>query len=136
MGAFDLPLALDALYEADAGVDERQQMCAVEQKPPGLRGSVRAGHEPRCRPSAEAGLPVIVGTDLESGLGALARAHLRAAIPSLEPWPSEMQVFEQLAGDVLTVSPAVVDGALAVPGGPGFGASIDEPKPERSRSRN
>jgi L-Ala-D/L-Glu epimerase / N-acetyl-D-glutamate racemase len=82
-----------------------------------------------------AGLPAIVGTDLESGLGALARVHLRAAIPSLEPWPSEIAFFEQLAGDVLAEPPAVVDGAIAVPDRPGFGASIDETKLQRYRTK-
>ena len=83
---------------------------------------------------ADAGLPAIVGTDLESGLGALARVHVRAAIPAFEPWPSEIQFFERLAGDVLTEPPAVVDGAIAVPEGPGFGATIDEAKLQRYRT--
>jgi L-alanine-DL-glutamate epimerase-like enolase superfamily enzyme len=82
---------------------------------------------------AAAGLPAIVGTDLESSLGALARVHLRAAVPSLEPWPSEIGFFEKLAGDVLAEPPAVVDGAIAVSDGPGFGASIDETKLQRYR---
>jgi L-alanine-DL-glutamate epimerase-like enolase superfamily enzyme len=81
-----------------------------------------------------AGLPAIVGTDLEAGIGALARLHLRAAIPSLAAWPSEIQFFERLADDVLNERPAIVDGAIAVPDRPGFGASIDETKLQRYRS--
>ena len=84
---------------------------------------------------AAAGLPAIVGTDLEAHAGALARAHLRAAIPALEPWPSEIQFFERLAGDVLTESLSVVDGAITVPDRPGFGATIDEEKLQRYRVR-
>jgi L-alanine-DL-glutamate epimerase-like enolase superfamily enzyme len=84
---------------------------------------------------ARAGLPAIVGTDLESSLGALARVHLRVAVRSLEPWPSEVQFFERLAGDVLAEPLAVVDGAIAVPDRPGFGASIDETKLRRYRVR-
>jgi L-alanine-DL-glutamate epimerase-like enolase superfamily enzyme len=83
-----------------------------------------------------AGLPAIVGTDLEAHGGALARAHLRAAIPALEPWPSEIQFFERLAGGVLAETLSVVDGALPVPDRPGFGATIDEEKLERYRVRN
>jgi L-alanine-DL-glutamate epimerase-like enolase superfamily enzyme len=82
---------------------------------------------------ARAGLPAIVGTDLESSLGALARVHLRTAVPSLEPWPSEIAFFERLAGDVLAEPLAVVDGAIALPDKPGFGASIDEAKLQRFR---
>lgn len=81
-----------------------------------------------------AGLPAVVGTDLESALGALARVHLRSAIPSLEPWPSEIAFFERLAGDVLAEPLAVVDGAIAVPDRPGFGASIDDTKLQRYRA--
>jgi len=81
-----------------------------------------------------AGLPAIVGTDLESRLGALARLHLRAAIPSLEPWPSEIGFFERLADDVLAEPLTVVDGSIAVPAGPGFGGSIDEAKLKRYRA--
>ncbi len=80
-----------------------------------------------------AGLPAIVGTDLESNVGALARAHLRAAIPALDPWPSEIQFFERLAGDVMSEPLAVVDGAIAVPERPGFGATIDPEKLRRYR---
>ena len=83
----------------------------------------------------EAGLPAIVGTDLESGLGALARVHLRAAVPSLEPWPSEIQFFERLADDVLLEPLDVIEGAIAVPDRPGFGASIDETKLQRYRTK-
>jgi L-Ala-D/L-Glu epimerase len=82
-----------------------------------------------------AGVPAIVGTDLESHAGALARAHLRGAIPALEPWPSEIQFFERLAGDVLAEPLSVVDGAIAVPDRPGFGATIDEDKLQRYRMK-
>jgi L-alanine-DL-glutamate epimerase-like enolase superfamily enzyme len=82
-----------------------------------------------------AGLPAIVGTDLEAHGGALARAHLRAAIPALEPWPSEIQFFERLAGDVLAEPLSVADGAIAVPDRPGFGATVDEEKLQRYRVR-
>jgi L-alanine-DL-glutamate epimerase-like enolase superfamily enzyme len=80
-----------------------------------------------------AGLPAIIGTDLESRIGALSRMHLHAAVPSLAAWPSEITFFERLADDVLAESLAVVDGAIAVPDRPGFGASIDETKLKRYR---
>lgn len=80
-----------------------------------------------------AGLPALIGTDLESRIGALARVHLRAAIPYLNAWPSEIQFFEHLADDVLAEPLAIVDGAIAVPDRPGFGGSIDEEKLQRYR---
>lgn len=85
--------------------------------------------------AAAAGIPAIVGTDLESRLGALVRLHLRAAVPAFEPWPSEVQFFERLADDVLAEPLAVVDGVIAVPDRPGFGGTIDEAKLERYRVR-
>jgi muconate cycloisomerase len=81
-----------------------------------------------------AGIPAIVGTDLESRVGALSRLHLRAAIPSLEPWPSEIGFFERLADDVLAEPLTVVAGAIAIPAGPGFGGSIDEAKLKQYRA--
>jgi L-alanine-DL-glutamate epimerase-like enolase superfamily enzyme len=78
-----------------------------------------------------AGLPAIIGTDLESGIGALARVHLRGAIPSLAPWPCEVQFFERLADDILAEPLAIVNGAIDVPDRPGFGATIDATKLKR-----
>lgn len=78
-------------------------------------------------------VPAIVGTDLEAHVGVFARLHLRAALPSLAPWPSEIGFFERLDGDVLAEPLAIVDGAIAVPDRPGFGASIDETKLKRYR---
>lgn len=82
-----------------------------------------------------AGVPAILGTDLEAGIGALARVHLRAAVPSLAPWPSEIGFFERLAGDVLAEPLAVENGAIAVPDRPGFGATIDEVNVKRYQVR-
>jgi L-alanine-DL-glutamate epimerase-like enolase superfamily enzyme len=81
-----------------------------------------------------ADVPAIVSTGLEAGTGALARVHLRAAIPSLDPWPSEIQFFEHLADDVLAEPLEIVDGAIEVPNRPGFGATIDERKLQRYRA--
>ena len=73
-------------------------------------------------------IPAVIGTDLESRFGALVRLHVRAAAPAFAPWPSEVQFFERLDGDVLAEPLAVVDGAIAVPDRPGFGGTIDEAK--------
>lgn len=78
-------------------------------------------------------LPTLIGTDIESPIGALARVHLRAAIPSLDALPAEIQFFEHLAGDVLAEPFAIVDGAIEVPDRPGFGGSIDPEKLQHYR---
>ncbi len=80
-----------------------------------------------------ANIPAVVGTDLESRVGVLARAHLRAAHPYLEPWPSELQFFEHLQDDCFVGRLAVEDGMLCVPDGPGFGVELDMKKIEKYR---
>jgi L-alanine-DL-glutamate epimerase-like enolase superfamily enzyme len=78
-----------------------------------------------------AGIPVVIGTDSESRIGAQARFHLRAGIPSLAPWPSETHFFDKLADDCFAGEFLVQDGE-ALPGdAPGFGAVLDPAKVER-----
>jgi len=80
-----------------------------------------------------AGLPVVIGTDSESRIGSLARIHLRAAIPSLAPWPTETHFFKKLADDVFAGEFVHADGCIGVPDAPGFGASIDPAKLDKYR---
>ena len=75
-----------------------------------------------------AGIPVIIGTDSESRVGAQLRFHLRAGIPSLAPWPIETHFFDKLADDCFAGEFLVRDGE-ALPGhAPGFGAALDPAK--------
>lgn len=78
-----------------------------------------------------AGLPVVIGTGSESRLGSMSRLHLRAALPSLEPWPTETHFFGKLADDVFEGEFEFKDGALTVYDAPGFGGGIDEAKLKR-----
>jgi L-alanine-DL-glutamate epimerase-like enolase superfamily enzyme len=78
-----------------------------------------------------AGVPVVIGTDSESRIGALARMHLRAAVPSLAPWPTETHFFDKLADDVFAGEFGFVDGTIVPGDAPGFGAAIDRRKLER-----
>ncbi|HEX9809077.1 MAG TPA: enolase C-terminal domain-like protein [Alphaproteobacteria bacterium] len=80
-----------------------------------------------------AGIPVVIGTDSESRIGALARIHLRAALPTLAPWPTETHFFEKLADDVFAGAFNFKGGCIAVPDAPGFGAGIDWGKLEKYR---
>jgi L-alanine-DL-glutamate epimerase-like enolase superfamily enzyme len=78
-----------------------------------------------------AGVPVVIGTDSESRIGALVRMHLRAAIPSLAPWPTEMHFFDKLADDAFAGEFAFVDGTITLSDAPGFGTALDRRKLER-----
>jgi len=78
-----------------------------------------------------AGVPAVIGTDSESRIGALARAHLRAAIPSLAPWPIETHFFDKLGEDAFAGDFAFADGTITPNDTPGFGAAFDRRKLER-----
>jgi L-Ala-D/L-Glu epimerase len=78
-----------------------------------------------------AGVPNVIGTDSESRIGSLARMHLRAAIPSLAPWPTETHFFEKLADDAFAGDFRFADGQITIDDTPGFGASIDRKKLEK-----
>jgi L-Ala-D/L-Glu epimerase len=78
-----------------------------------------------------AGVPVVIGTDSESRIGALARMHLRAAIPSLAPWPAETHFFDKLGDDVFAGDFDFADGTITPGDAPGFGAALDRRQLER-----
>jgi L-alanine-DL-glutamate epimerase-like enolase superfamily enzyme len=80
-----------------------------------------------------AGVPVVVGTDSESRIGALARVHLRAAIPYLSAWPAETHFFQKLTDDAFAGEFNFADGSIAPTDAPGFGAAIDRRKLDRYR---
>jgi L-alanine-DL-glutamate epimerase-like enolase superfamily enzyme len=80
-----------------------------------------------------AGLPVIVGTDSESRIGALARIHFRAALPWLAPYPAETHFFDKLADDPFRGDFPFKDGTVTPPDAPGFGAAFDPQKLETLR---
>jgi L-alanine-DL-glutamate epimerase-like enolase superfamily enzyme len=78
-----------------------------------------------------AGIPVVIGTDSESRMGALVRMHLRAAIPSLAPWPAETHFFDKLGDDAFAGEFRFADGTITPTDAPGFGASLDRHKLDR-----
>jgi len=75
-----------------------------------------------------AGVPVVIGTDSESRIGSMARMHLRSAIPSLAPWPTETHFFEKLSDDAFAGDFRFADGQITIDDSPGFGAAIDPAK--------
>lgn len=72
-----------------------------------------------------AGVPVVIGTDSESRIGSLARIHLRSAVSSLAPWPTETHFFEKLGDDVFDGEFDFSEGGVLPSDEPGFGAAID-----------
>ena len=72
-----------------------------------------------------AGIPAVIGTDSDSRIGAMARVHLRMAIPYFSPWPIETHFFDKLADDVFAGDFQFSDGQITPTDAPGFGASID-----------
>ena len=77
-----------------------------------------------------AGLPVIIGTDSESRIGAMARIHFRAALPWLAPYPAETHFFDKLVDDPFRGDFLFKDGAITPSDAPGFGAGVDLQKLE------
>jgi L-Ala-D/L-Glu epimerase / N-acetyl-D-glutamate racemase len=78
-----------------------------------------------------ANLPVVIGTDSESRIGSLVRMHLRSAIPSLAPWPTETHFFDKLGDDTFAGEFNFADGTITPTDAPGFGAALDRRKVER-----
>ena len=78
-----------------------------------------------------ANLPVVIGTDSESRIGALVRMHLRSAIPSLAPWPTETHFFDKLGDDTFAGDFSFADGTITLTDAPGFGAALDRRKIDR-----
>ncbi len=75
-----------------------------------------------------ANVPALIGTDSESRLAAMPRAHLHAAIPHLADLPAETHFYDKLDDDVFMGDFKFADGALTPSDAPGFGAEIDEDK--------
>src|SRR3989304_1862635 len=76
-----------------------------------------------CAVAEAAGLPVIVGSGHESGIGVSAELHLAAATRAI-PYAGEMVGHLRLVDDLVAGSIPVHDGAAAVPDGPGLGITV------------
>jgi L-alanine-DL-glutamate epimerase-like enolase superfamily enzyme len=77
------------------------------------------------------GIPVVIGTDSESRIGALARIHLRAAAAHLQAFPAETHFFQKLTDDVFAGEFYFDGGCVTPTDAPGFGAAIDRAKLEK-----
>ena len=131
--AKDLPVALlgDQTCESLAAVNTLIRLDAVGAVSVKLRRTGLTESLKIIALAEAAGIPVVIGTDSESRIGALVRMHLRAAIPSLAPWPTETHFFDKLADDVFAGEFDIAGGCITPTDAPGFGATIDRQKLER-----
>ena len=72
-----------------------------------------------------AGLSCIAGTEVEPGFSLAAKLHLAASF-ARHDLASEFTELSLLKKNVLAWDPEIVDGALRVPQGPGFGVELDQ----------
>lgn len=78
------------------------------------------------------GLAVNVAAKVaESSIASAAAIHLACAAPAVD-WGVSLTHF-YLAGDLARTAPAIADGAVALPAGPGLGIEVDEAAVERFR---
>lgn len=75
---------------------------------------------------AALGVPVAIGTQADSAIGAYAAAAFAAASPTTAQGPAELLFFRSFANNPVTVLPEIRDGRLRLPEEPGFGFEIDE----------
>lgn len=79
-----------------------------------------------------AGIPCLMGTQAETGIGTLASAQLGAARRNVS-YPSEISFFLSLKDDLLAEPIHLKDGFIELPKLPGNGAILDEGKLKRYR---
>lgn len=78
--------------------------------------------------AAARGVPCIVTTTFDSGIGVAAALHLAAAVPSVEALPDPahgLATADHLEADIVIDPPRPRNGALALPEQPGLGVGLD-----------
>jgi len=78
-------------------------------------------------------VPVVVGSQYEGAIGALATVAFAAAFAATAGWPAELTNFLDLADDLVVAGPQIQDGRAAVPAAPGLGFEVDEERLQRYR---
>jgi L-alanine-DL-glutamate epimerase-like enolase superfamily enzyme len=78
-------------------------------------------------------VPVVVGSQYESGLGALATVAFASAFAGTASRPAEATNFLDLADDLLAEPPEIRDGRMAPRPRPGLGIEIDEDRLDHYR---
>lgn len=78
--------------------------------------------------AAERGVPCVVTTTFDAGIGVAAALHLAAAVPSVEALPDPahgLATADHLEADIVVDPPRPRDGALVLPEQPGLGVDLD-----------
>ena len=79
------------------------------------------------------GLPCLLGSTVELGVGTAAQLHLAASSPSVT-WPSDLVGPLLYQDDIIDTPLTWTSGSLSVPTGPGLGVDIDPDKVARLRT--
>ena len=79
-----------------------------------------------------AGIPCLMGSQAETGVGTLASAHFGAARRNVS-YPSEISFFLSVRDDLLAEPVFLKDGVIELPSRPGNGAVLDEEKIKKYR---
>lgn len=128
--AAPFPIAADEALRSEAHAEALLAAGAADLLvlKPAAVGGLRAACRIAAR-AAHAGIPLVVTSFLDSGLGRVAALHLAASLPG-EPRAAGLATGELLAEDPVT-SPPVVEGDLAPPQAPGLGVAPDAEVLER-----
>ena len=120
--SFGIPvLADEAVYSLDdvaaiIRLDAADALNVYVGKAAGMERAVR-----EMRTAAVFGIPSILGSNGEMGLGAAAQIHVACAVETLAPFPSDIIGHHYYDEDILDV-PLDIDGIVArLPSGPGLG---------------
>jgi muconate cycloisomerase len=82
-----------------------------------------------------AGVPLLVGSQLESGVGNTANAHLAATLKYILH-PADIKTPHQFVDDILAEPAKIEGGYTYVPQKPGLGIELDEEKLKKWHSKN
>jgi L-Ala-D/L-Glu epimerase / N-acetyl-D-glutamate racemase len=78
-------------------------------------------------------VPVVVGSQYEGAIGAMATIAFAAAFAATARRPAEIANFVDLADDLVVTAPQIRDGRAAPSDAPGLGIEIDEERLQRYR---
>jgi L-Ala-D/L-Glu epimerase len=78
-------------------------------------------------------IPIVVGSQYEGSLGAIATVAFAAAFGATAGQPAEITNFLDLADDLVVAGPEIRAGRATVPATPGLGFEIDEERLQRYR---
>jgi L-alanine-DL-glutamate epimerase-like enolase superfamily enzyme len=129
--AVPIPIVADeavASPEATRALLDAEAVDVLVVKPArvgGLRCAVRI-----IETAAEAGVPVVVSTLFETGIGIAAALRLAAALRGPER-AHGLATADLLASDLLARQLRIVDGRMTMPPGPGLGIDLDAAAVER-----